>query len=93
MDRRDGEVVHGAFREALDEGMTRRRLLKLGGMAAAAGAIGPLARPLAAAAGPGKWPSAALTEADALPINAKQFMPDSQLWAWLRELEAMGPSG
>jgi hypothetical protein len=82
----------GSLGEALNAPLTRRRLLAVGGTAAAAGMLGPLARPLAALAKPG-WPSAELTEADALSVNPSQFINAKQFKTWMEELDEIGPAG
>ncbi|HEY2435765.1 MAG TPA: hypothetical protein VGH93_01195, partial [Solirubrobacteraceae bacterium] len=90
---RDEEPGSGAAGISLEAGLTRRRLLTIGGAAAAAGALGPLVRPLAATAAGTRWPTGTLGEADALRVNPSQFMPEGHFASWLRELEHLGPGG
>jgi hypothetical protein len=68
-------------------------VLAIGGAAAAAGALGPLARPLAATAARTRWPTGTLGDVDALQVDPSQFMPAGQFESWLRELDRLGPAG
>ena len=70
--------------------ITRRRLLELGAAAVAAGASGSLVDPFAAFGAASRWPSANLGSAAARTVDARQFLPASQLLTWHRELDAIG---
>jgi hypothetical protein len=73
------------------QGISRRRLLAVGGTIAAAGALGPWVDP-PAALGAARWPSGRLGPGDAVRVDASQFMPVGQLRRWNRALDRVGPA-
>lgn len=70
--------------------ITRRRLLELGAAAVAAGVADSVLDPFVALGAVPRWPTARLGPAAARTVDARQFLPASQLLAWQRELDAVG---
>ncbi len=93
MGRYDSDRIAARERASWEQGLTRRGLLAVAGATAALGALGPLARPLSAAAAGSGWPRRTLTDADALSVDASQFIGEGQFESWLVELESIGPRG
>jgi len=74
-----------------NEGLTRRRLLEAGAVAAAASALAPLssawgAKPAAAT----RWPAGRVSGGAAQRVVPRQFLPKRQLETWHGELDGRG---
>jgi hypothetical protein len=70
--------------------LTRRRVLELAAKTAGLVAVAPMFDPLAALASGPLWPSGRLGAGAARRVEPKQFLPESQLLAWQRQLDHMG---